>query len=102
MYFIDDNLTVSNPIPDSYSARNLGLKRRHGICTVNLLSIKIGRLHVDVFNQRKYMSNGVIMKVIITHSKDTFVLMAYRVLQSRHINGKIICEKFETHSKSGT
>ena len=33
MYFIDDNLTVSNPIPDSSSARNMGLKRRHGICT---------------------------------------------------------------------
>ena len=33
MYFIEDNLTVSNPIPDSSSARNTGLKRRHGICT---------------------------------------------------------------------
>ena len=102
MYVIDDNLIVSNPIPNSSSARNTGLKRRHGICNVKPTFNRIGRLHVDVFSQRKYMSNGVIMKVIITHSKDTFVLMAYIVLQSRHINGKIICEKFETHTKPGT
>ena len=36
----------------------------------------IGPLHVDVFNQRKYMLNGVTMKVRMTRSKDSFVLMA--------------------------
>ena len=51
MYFIDDNLTVSNPIPDSSSARNMGLKRRHGICTAKPTFDMIGPLHVDVFNQ---------------------------------------------------
>ena len=55
MYFIDDNLTVSNHIPDPSSARNTGLKRRHGICTANPTFDMIGPLHVDVFNQRKYM-----------------------------------------------
>ena len=54
MYFIDDNLTVSNPIPDSSSARNTGLKRRHGICTAKPTFDMIGPLHVDVFNQGKY------------------------------------------------
>ena len=34
----------------------------------------IGPLHVDVFNQSKYILNGVTMKM--THSKDLFVLMA--------------------------
>ena len=76
MYFIDDNLTVSNPIPDSSSARNMGLKRRHGICTANPTFDMIGPLHVDVFNQSKYMLNGVTMKVRMTRSKDSFVLMA--------------------------
>ena len=51
MYFIDDNLTFSNPIPDSSSARNIGLKRRHGICTAKPTSDMIGPLHVYVFNQ---------------------------------------------------
>ena len=76
MYFIDDNLTVSNPIPDSSSARNMGLKRRHGICTAKSTFDMIGPLHVDVFNQSKYMLNGVTMKVRMTRSKDSFVLMA--------------------------
>ena len=76
MYFIDDNLTVSNPIPDSSSARNMGLTRRHGICTAKPTFDMIGPLHVDVFNQSKYMLNGVTMKVRMTRSKDSFVLMA--------------------------
>ena len=76
MYFIDDNLTVSNPIPDSSSARNMGLKRRHGICTAKPTFDMIGPLHVDVFNQSKYMLNGVTMKVRMTRNKDSFVLMA--------------------------
>ena len=76
MYFIDDNMTVSNPIPDSSSARNMGLKRRHGICTAKPTFDMIGPLHVDVFNQSKYMLNGVTMKVRLTRSKDSFVLMA--------------------------
>ena len=53
MYFIDDNLTVSNPIPDSYLARNTGQKRRHGIYTAKPTLDMIGPLHVDVFNQSK-------------------------------------------------
>ena len=69
MYVIDDNLTVSNPIPDSSSARNTGLKRRHGIYTAKPTFNMIGPLHVDVFNQSKYMLNGVTMKVRMTRSK---------------------------------
>ena len=76
MYFIDDNLTVSNPIPDSSSARNMGLKRRPGICTAKPTFDMIGPLHVDVFNQSKYLLNVVTRKVRMTHSKDSFVLMA--------------------------
>ena len=76
MYFIDDNLTVSNHIPDSYSARNTGLKRRHGIYTAKPTFDMIGPLHLDVFNTSKYMLNGVTMKVRMTRSKASFVLMA--------------------------
>ena len=75
MYFIDDNLTVSYPIPDSSSAGNTGLKKRHGICTAKPTFDMIGPLHEDVFNQRKYMLNGVTMKVRTTRNKNSFVLM---------------------------
>ena len=103
MYFIDDNQTVSNPIPDSSSARNTGLKRRHGICTAKPTFHMNGPLHVDVFNQSKYMLN-VTLKVRMTHSKHSFVLMTKsdvtESLESTHINGKIICEKIVNHTKS--
>ena len=82
-YFIDDNLAVSNPIPDSSSARNTGLKRRHGICTTKHTFDMIGPLQVDVFTQSNYMLNGVTVKVRMTHSKDSFVLMDNRVRTSR-------------------
>ena len=72
----DDNMTVSNPIPASSSTRITGLKRRHGISTAKPTFDMIGPPHVDVFNQSKYMLNGVTMKVSMTHSKDPFVLMA--------------------------
>ena len=55
MYFIDDNLTVSNPIPNSSSTRNTGLKRRHEMYTAKPTFDMIGPLHVDVFNQSKYI-----------------------------------------------
>ena len=68
MYFIDDNLTVSNPIPDSSSAINTGLKRRHGICTAKPTFDMNGPIHKDVFNQSNYMLRGVTMKVRMTRS----------------------------------
>ena len=36
----------------------------------------IGHLHVDVFNQIKYMLNGVTKKVRMTRSNNSFVLVA--------------------------
>ena len=54
----------------------MGLQRRHGICTAKPTFDMIGPLHVDVFNQSKYMLDGVTMKVRMTRSKDSFVLMA--------------------------
>ena len=60
----------------------------------------IGPLHVDVFNQSKYMLNGVTMKVRMTHSKDSFVLLAKSdVTESLKVD-KIICEKIVNHTKS--
>ena len=82
IYFIDDNLTVSNPIPDSSSARNTGIKRIHGICTAKPTFDTIGPLHIDVCNQSKYMLNGVTRKVRITCSKDWCVSWPRVTLQS--------------------
>ena len=75
MYFIDDNLTVSNPIPDSSSARNMGLKRRHGICTAKPTFDMIWSA-----TRRRVQSEQIYVEWCDdeseTRSKDSFVLMA--------------------------
>ena len=44
-------------------AKNQGAKLRHGICTSKPTFDMIGPLHIDVFNQSKYILNRVTMKV---------------------------------------
>ena len=66
MYFIDDNVTVSDHIPDSSFAGNMGLKRRHEICTAKHTFDMIGPLHVNVFNQSRCVLNNVTMNVRMT------------------------------------
>ena len=75
LYYIDDNISISNPIPESSGTKNRGLKKRHEICTKKTFDM-IGPLHADVFNQSKYLLNGVSMKLRLSRSKDDFVLMA--------------------------
>ena len=104
MYFIDDNLTVSNPIPDSSSARNIGLKRRHGICTAKPPFDMIDPLHVDVFNQSKYILNGVTMKVRMNRRKDSFVLVAKSDVTETFkvdiLSAKLFVGKIKSHQVS--
>ena len=83
LYFTDDNLTVSDPSPEGI--KNSGLKRRHAICTAKNTFDMIGPLHVDVFNQSKYMLNGVTMKLRLSRSKDDFVLMAKTAVQQYRV-----------------
>ena len=76
LYYMDDNIEVSDPIPDDEDAIvNSGLQARHGVCTGQTFDM-IGGLHADIFNQNRYMINGVTMKLRMTRSKDCFVLMS--------------------------
>ena len=68
-------MTVSNPIPDLSPARNMGLNGRHGRCTAKPTFNMIGPLHVEVFILSKCMLNGVTVKVRMTRSKESFVLI---------------------------
>ena len=77
LYYMDTNLTVSDPIPAGESGvKNEGLTKRHHVCTKSGTFDMIGPLHVDVFNQSRYLLNGVTMKLRLTRSKNAFVLMA--------------------------
>ena len=58
---MDDNIEVSDPIPDDEDAIvNSGLQARHGVCTGKTFDM-IYRLHVDIFNRNRSMINGVTM-----------------------------------------
>ena len=73
---MDKNIEVSDLIPDDEDAIvKSGLQARHGVCTGQTDDM-IGGLHADIFNQNRYMINGVTMKLRITRSKDCFVLMS--------------------------
>ncbi len=75
LYFMDDNITVSDPIPDGDDPKvNSGLQARHRICTGQTFDL-IGGVHADIFNQNRYLLNGVTIRMRMTRSKDQFVLM---------------------------
>jgi len=75
LYYMDDNIQVSDPIPDDEDADvNGGLQTRHSICTGKTFDM-IGGIHADIFNQNRYMINGVTLRMRMSRSKDRFVLM---------------------------
>ena len=55
---------------------NRGLVSRRAHVTQSRVVDMIGRLHVDLFLQDRYLHNGVDVKIRLVRSKDTFALMA--------------------------
>ena len=75
LYCMDDNITMSDPIPDGENpVVNMGLQARHNICTGQTFDM-IGGLHADIFNQNRYLINGVTLRMRMTRSKNEFVLI---------------------------
>ena len=75
LYFMDDNITMSDPIPGGENpVVNMGLQARHHICTGQAFDM-IGGLHIDIFNQNRYLINGVTFRMRMTRSKNEFVLI---------------------------
>ena len=75
LYFMDDNITQHDPIPTGDGkVVNSGLQARHRICTGQTFDM-IGGVHADIFHQNRYLLNGVSLRMRMTRSKDSFVLM---------------------------
>ena len=55
---------------------NRGLVSRRAHVTQSRVVDMMGRLHVDLFLQDRYLLNGVDVKIRLVRSKDTFALMA--------------------------
>ena len=55
---------------------NAGLARRRGYIVGSRVVEMMGRLHVDLFMQDRFLLNGVTVKIRLVRSKDAFSLMA--------------------------
>ena len=95
LYFIDDHITQSDPIPDGDDpVVNVGLEARHRICTGQPFDM-IGGIHADIFNQNRYLLNGVTLRMRMTRSKDQFVLMGVGDHQVEIISAKLWMRKLK-------
>ncbi len=86
----DTQLTASGWYKDTFGhfdelTSNEGLKKRSSLMAKSRTLDLVGRLHSDIFHQDKLLLGGIAMRLKMTRSKDSFVLMssednaAYRV-----------------------
>ncbi|XP_018355592.1 PREDICTED: uncharacterized protein F54H12.2-like [Trachymyrmex septentrionalis] len=75
--YMDDTLDSSNP--------NIVLERRTQYIQGNHALDLIGHLHCDVFNQDKFLINGVEVRMRLVRSKDSFCLMESKTISKIHI-----------------
>ncbi|XP_018300778.1 uncharacterized protein F54H12.2-like [Mycetomoellerius zeteki] len=75
--YMDDTLDSSNP--------NTALERRAKYIQGNRALDLIGHLHCDVFNQDKFLINGVEVRMRLVRSKDSFCLMESRTISKIRI-----------------
>ncbi|KYN13610.1 Uncharacterized protein F54H12.2 [Trachymyrmex cornetzi] len=74
--YMDDMLDSSNP--------NTALERRAKYIQGNRALDLVGHLHCDVFNQDKFLINGVEVRMRLVRSKDSFCLMETRTMSKIH------------------
>ena len=100
LYYMDTNLTLSDPrLTGDNAVTNTGLAKRHQLCTKTGTFDMIGPLHVDVFNQSRYLLNGVTMKLRLSRSKDAFDGKDRRRVQDGGDVCKAICEKSKDNTE---
>lgn len=61
--------------PGTVGGKNKGLLMRHDFLNGGKTLDLIGHLHCDIFNQDRFLLNGVEMRVRLVRSKDAFCLM---------------------------
>lgn len=97
LYCMDNNITQSDPIPDNENGTaeiNTGLETRHRICTGQAFDM-IGPVHADIFNQNRYLLNGVTLSMRMGRSKDAFVLMGVGDYTIEIISAKLWIRKLK-------
>lgn len=71
------NMDASPTVPNGAQGANKGLLQRQYFTSNGQTLDLIGHLHCDVFNQGKFLINGVEMRVRLVRSKDAFCLMDF-------------------------
>lgn len=61
---------------DDCENKNTGLVNRRNFTNLSAVVDMIGHLHVDLFNQEKFLLNGVELRLRLVRSRDTFCLMS--------------------------
>lgn len=69
------NMNAAPNIPPTSADCNLGLLNRRSFSHGGKIFDMIGHLHCDIFNQPKFLINGVEMRLRLVRSKDAFCLM---------------------------
>lgn len=64
--------------PTAATAANTGAKKRHRLFAGNKIVDLVGRLHVDLFHQPKYLVSEVNLRLRLLRNKNALVLMAAR------------------------
>lgn len=63
---------------DNLADENQGLSKRRSFTSKSSQVEMIGHVHADLFNQEKFLINGIEMKLKFVRSRDTFSLMAVK------------------------
>lgn len=71
---------------DSHGVKNDGLKKRSEFLTVGKTLDLLGHLHCDIFNQERFLLNGVEMRLRLVRARDSFCLMTATKNTSYEIN----------------
>lgn len=92
--YMDDMLDSSNP--------NMALQRRAQYIQGNHTLDLIGHFHFDVFNQDKFLNNGVEVRMRLVRSKNSFCLMESKMINTntKNMNTKNTHSRCQSRKKS--
>ena len=79
---------------------NVGFKNRRNYTTQSHVVEMMGRLHVDMFLQDRFLLNGVDVKIRLVRSKDAFALMACGANHDYKVNiieATLVCSRERPH-----
>lgn len=85
-------------VTDTQNNDNVGLQSRRNLAARSRVIDMMGRLHVDIFHQERYLISGVDVKVRLVPTKDVFNLIAHNAdggFRSRIVHASLFVRKIK-------